>query len=535
MDGGFETDRADLRKAWDEFLMSDNHSPELIRPKPEIPTQDGKKSVQLQLYEEAKEREARRMELKKKVEADESKPKFRVSNESTRMATRKFKRDAIKSFAKFAVAPIDDLDDKAVCYDELMSILHELGYWRSQPTDNLSMTETKLFTELTNVLDPFSELTISFRKFDEFVDAIIAIKFGGDMPDRIPGRKTLADIAHAIFQYGESSRLTYRPKTAPRVEELPFRPTINPKSATILNSSARRAPKTTMEQRYHELMENQRKREEKLEEKRREKEEAELAKCSFHPDTCRGPTTGANRAKKSAHLRLFQLAAQEDRTVDNEELKTEAKELRQCTFKPHIRKDVHVPRPSHVPRGFEESVERAKRARREKERVQSELSRPQYTDESYRRSLKFRQSSEFKFASKRRASERKSNSALLYIDVNLPNGRSGRIGIHKGDDPAHLAKSFADVYKLDRTTRMRLQELVEEHVARFLPDHVMLGDSEGMHGIDDAQDYEESPQFNDPGHGYAREPMAEPAEVPAGNEQYDFADEPAEYDDGVDL
>lgn len=48
----------------------------------------------------------------------------------------------------------------------------------------------------------------------------------------------------------------------------------------------------------------------------------------------------------------------------------------------------------------------------------------------------------FKLQTEHRASiERK--QPLLFMDVNLGPGRTGRIGLHKGDDPAELAASFA--------------------------------------------------------------------------------------------
>ena len=38
---------------------------------------------------------------------------------------------------------------------------------------------------------------------------------------------------------------------------------------------------------------------------------------------------------------------------------------------------------------------------------------------------------------------------LLYVDVNLGQGRTGRIGIYRGDDPVVLAHNFATTYQLD--------------------------------------------------------------------------------------
>lgn len=50
------------------------------------------------------------------------------------------------------------------------------------------------------------------------------------------------------------------------------------------------------------------------------------------------------------------------------------------------------------------------------------------------------------------------------MDVNLGPGRTGRIGIHEGDDPKMLAKNFAASYHLDEFLTKRLEELIRENV-----------------------------------------------------------------------
>jgi hypothetical protein len=53
---------------------------------------------------------------------------------------------------------------------------------------------------------------------------------------------------------------------------------------------------------------------------------------------------------------------------------------------------------------------------------------------------------------------------LLFMDVNLGPGRTGRIGIHEGDDPKVLAKNFAASYKLDDVLSKRLEELIRDNM-----------------------------------------------------------------------
>jgi len=66
-----------------------------------------------------------------------------------------------------------------------------------------------------------------------------------------------------------------------------------------------------------------------------------------------------------------------------------------------------------------------------------------------------------------RRAERK--PPLLYMDVNLGPGKTGRIGLHEGDDPAELALNFSRTYSLDSTMRKRLQQLIERYMAEVVP------------------------------------------------------------------
>lgn len=73
----------------------------------------------------------------------------------------------------------------------------------------------------------------------------------------------------------------------------------------------------------------------------------------------------------------------------------------------------------------------------------------------------------FSFETAKRA-ERK--TPLLYMDVNLGPGRTGRIGLHQGDDPVQLAANFARAYQLDATMRNRLQQLIERYMTEVVPE-----------------------------------------------------------------
>ena len=55
------------------------------------------------------------------------------------------------------------------------------------------------------------------------------------------------------------------------------------------------------------------------------------------------------------------------------------------------------------------------------------------------------------------------------MDVNLGPGRTGRIGLHAGDQPELLAANFARAYGLDDTMRFRLQGLIYDYMAEVAP------------------------------------------------------------------
>ena len=70
----------------------------------------------------------------------------------------------------------------------------------------------------------------------------------------------------------------------------------------------------------------------------------------------------------------------------------------------------------------------------------------------------------FRLRSDVRSLEREAQKPLLYVDVDLPHGKSGRIGVHRGDDAACLARNFCASYSLDTNTVGRLTAILQEKV-----------------------------------------------------------------------
>ena len=71
----------------------------------------------------------------------------------------------------------------------------------------------------------------------------------------------------------------------------------------------------------------------------------------------------------------------------------------------------------------------------------------------------------FRLRSSVRGMEREAQKPLLYVDVDLPHGRCGRIGVHRGDDAEQLARNFCASYSLDENTVSRLTQILQEKLA----------------------------------------------------------------------
>lgn len=67
----------------------------------------------------------------------------------------------------------------------------------------------------------------------------------------------------------------------------------------------------------------------------------------------------------------------------------------------------------------------------------------------------------FHFRTSDRTIQREHAKPLLYVDVALPHGRTGRIGVHRGDTAQDLAIHFCATYSLDEATMHRLTDILQ--------------------------------------------------------------------------
>ncbi|KAL1495300.1 hypothetical protein AB1Y20_017159 [Prymnesium parvum] len=284
----------------------------------------------------------------------------------------------------------------------------------------------------------------------------------------------LSDFA-ALYRNTLSYKSTRNVREATEVElarsqaECTFNPAIDARSRRL--EAFRQAAEAP---RHERLYETARQIEARLEEMRRRHEAAALEGCSFRPAVNKPPLyIRANLQQSSGEMgqaRFDHLHAEAAETRHKKEslsVTSTEREVAECTFKPVTNTNYAPPRVLHKPTGYEQAVGRLRKVSEEtKEREAKELEAARKREEMR---LKRVPPKPFSFQTERRASvERK--QPLLYMDVNLGPGRTGRIGLHEGDNPAELAANFARTYQLDSEMQGRLQKLIVKYMNDVLPD-----------------------------------------------------------------
>jgi hypothetical protein len=187
----------------------------------------------------------------------------------------------------------------------------------------------------------------------------------------------------------------------------------------------------------------------------RNAEEKELEQhCTFQPNR-RGTKKYDKIVKKKQQLEHEQ-TTQSQSTEYNKENKNTSVELA----------------PTPTPRGYQEYVERLRKAN-EKEKFDYHSSLREGLKVDVPDVVDYKnKKTEFKPFSFQVESKKQKARPLLYMDVNMGPGRTGRIGIHEGDDADVLAKNFAQSYKLDEVLTTRLAELIKENIKKNIPETI---------------------------------------------------------------
>lgn len=247
-----------------------------------------------------------------------------------------------------------------------------------------------------------------------------------------------------------------------------YKPAINPKSRRLEGWRQQSADSSVgaAQPRHLQLYERARERDDKLELERMRAAVAELEACTFNPSVQKSSRhAGANEGAAEMGERRFEyLHAHAMEAKAPSALPTEEREIAKCTFQPQLQAKYKPAAMHKPPSGYVAAVERMRKSLEDKEARELEDA----AAAARRAAAAKGPPKPFSFQTDVRRGERK--TPLLYMDVNLGPGRTGRIGLHHGDDPEQLASNFARTYQLDATMRGRLQALIEKYMAEVLPD-----------------------------------------------------------------
>ncbi|KOO32060.1 hypothetical protein Ctob_007819 [Chrysochromulina tobinii] len=228
--------------------------------------------------------------------------------------------------------------------------------------------------------------------------------------------------------------------------------------------------------RYLALYDHARTMESRITRDRLDKEAKEQAELSFKPKLVTNPSTYSTAsdsarpmgAKRFEHLNSL---ASKPRKIPTRVPSYEEQQLAECTFKPtvftHGRRASLPAQPAARPAGYEQAVERLRKVQEDKKAREMEEE-----EAALRRAAQAAMPARpFAFATEERQAEREARPApLLFMDVNLGPGRTGRIGLHEGDDPRELAANFAKAYGLDASVEAKLAGLIERHLQEVVAD-----------------------------------------------------------------
>lgn len=183
----------------------------------------------------------------------------------------------------------------------------------------------------------------------------------------------------------------------------------------------------------------------------------------------------ASRCNLLYHQAL--LASRENAQLE-EEVKAlrEQEEMRECTFRPKVLTARRCPSPSWgaQPRNFDQAVARLRTAHNQRVELREKLEHVP-RGENYER-IRRMGVKPFSFNSK--GSSRR--HLLMFVDVNVGRGRSGRIGVHDGDDLRVLSKNFARAFALDTQATMKLETMLRQAVDNYYDRRTQHDSEESM-------------------------------------------------------
>jgi len=312
------------------------------------------------------------------------------------------------------------------------------------------------------------------------------------------------------------------------------------------DQSQSQVSQSRLENRYDILFEHHK----LIKDKKLENSEAklvqELASCTFKPTITeykKAKNPNVDQSLNTSSMTYSQLSSQDTSKVKRHDLLYEVaksqkekkhqkayevkkaeedKELAECTFQPRLHNipaDVSpTKQPQQEPKGYKKAIERlqvAEKLREERKAKEERIPR----GENYEKI----RNSEFKPPSFLNRPKIKKQEALVYVDVNIGPGKTGRIGIHKGDDAKVLARNFAKTYSLPSIMKESLEKLLQSYIDSYFPEESQREPEhpevqvEGLEAQEEGEEEEEEEEEGEEEEGEEEEEEEEEAENNQGN------------------
>jgi len=289
---------------------------------------------------------------------------------------------------------------------------------------------------------------------------------------------------------------TQRSPSPTRYDECTFKPTLNHKSVlmeTVANEGKGDrggTPPQQQQQRFQKLYDMRTTLSEKRAKLQAETEKDTMKACTFSPKVNSHSEHPDGMRKSEA---LFNISKSKKKNSTEEVIpSTLARDLKHCSFSPNLesarRSLQQLQRQPVTPRGADQFEKRIRQAQQSREELQQLLERPSYPKPS---ALHAKPPS---FLTARTKPE----PPLLYVDIKLAHGRTGRVGIHRGDDPKVLAQNFANTFHLESKLMSKLEDMLRLHVENLENSH----DHQYHHNTSSGQNNNDNDDGDDGGESY---------------------------------
>ncbi len=139
------------------------------------------------------------------------------------------------------------------------------------------------------------------------------------------------------------------------------------------------------------------------------------------------------------------------------------REINECTFEPQLsRYNPALSYQRNKPRNFEKSIGRIRYAWNQKQLKKQKLESIS-RGENYEYLKSLPENAPFCYQNYRI----KSKKPFLYLDINVGNGKKGKLALHVTDDPFEKARSFSMAFQLNEEMENGLVALIQNYIDQY--------------------------------------------------------------------